>query len=86
MRRFFPEILLGSALVLNAAANILAMTAGTANTEVAGLHIFYQAFVHLRFGPATAMAWILGFLLIGFTVNQLRMLSRMEFRTVEDKR
>lgn len=68
----------------NAAANILAMTGGTAGTEVAGLHIFYQAFVHLRFGPATAMAWILAFMLIGFTVTQLRMLSRMEFRTTGD--
>jgi len=70
----------------NAAANILAMTGGTANTEVAGLHVFYQAFVHLQFGPATAMAWILGFILIGFTVNQLRMLSRMEFRTADKNR
>ncbi|MDI6774899.1 MAG: sugar ABC transporter permease [Verrucomicrobiota bacterium] len=69
----------------NAAANILAMTDGAANTEVAGLHIFHQAFVNLRFGPATAMAWILGFLLIGFTVNQLQLLSRLEFRTTDDK-
>ena len=36
------------------------MTAGQAGTEVAGLHIFYKAFVYLKFGPATAMAWILG--------------------------
>jgi multiple sugar transport system permease protein len=70
----------------NAAGNILAMTGGAAATEVAGLHIFYQAFVHLRFGPATAMAWILGFILIGFTVNQLQTLSRMEFRTAEDRK
>lgn len=61
--------------------NILAMTGGGANTEVAGLHIFYQAFVFLKFGPATAMAWLLGLMLIGFTVYQLRILSRLEFRT-----
>ena len=65
----------------NAEANILAMTGGAANTEVAGLHIFYKAFIFLKFGPATAMAWMLGFMLIGFTMYQLRMLSRLEFRT-----
>jgi hypothetical protein len=31
------------------------------------------------------MAWMLGFMLIGFTVQQLRMLSKMEFRTVGEK-
>jgi len=34
----------------------------------------------LNFGPATAMAWILGAMLIGFTLLQLQRLSRMEFR------
>lgn len=52
-------------------------------TEVVGLQIFYQAFFYLRFGLATAMAWILGALLIGFTVMQLQRLSRMEFRTAQ---
>jgi multiple sugar transport system permease protein len=69
----------------NAEANILAMTGGSSQTEVAGLHIFYKAFIYLKFGPATAMAWMLGFMLIGFTVQQLRMLSKMEFRTVGEK-
>lgn len=64
-----------------AGANILAMTQGGAGTEVAGLHIFYQAFTFLKFGPATAMAWILGFMLIVFTMYQLRILSRLEFKT-----
>jgi multiple sugar transport system permease protein len=62
-------------------AFILAMTGGASNTTVAGLHIFYQAYMHLKFGPATAMAWLLGFMLIGFTVHQLRILSRLEFKT-----
>jgi len=61
-------------------AFILAMTGGGSNTKVAGLHIFYKAYLYLKFGPATAMAWILGFMLIGFTVHQLRILSRLEFR------
>lgn len=65
---------------LHGSANILAMTGGASGTEVADLHIFYEAFIYLRYGPATAMAWIMAFLLIGFTVQQLRMLSRLEFR------
>jgi multiple sugar transport system permease protein len=60
--------------------NILVMTGGASNTEVAGLHIWFKAFTFLKFGPATAMAWMLGFMLIGFTVQQLTMLSRVEFR------
>ncbi len=63
-----------------AEANILAMTAGGADTEVAGLHIFYKAFLFLRFGPATAAAWMLATLLIGFTLYQMKVLSRVEFR------
>lgn len=64
-----------------ATANIMAMTGGGANTEVAGLHIFYKAFIYMKFGPATAMAWMLGFMLIGFTVYQLKILSKLEFKT-----
>ena len=63
-----------------AAGNILVMTGGASDTEVADLHIWYKAFTYLKFGPATAMAWVLGFMLIGFTVQQLRILSRVEFR------
>lgn len=66
-------------------ANILALTAGGANTEVAGLRIFYEAFTYLKMGPATAMAWLLGFMMIGFTVYQLRILSRLEFKTTGKK-
>jgi multiple sugar transport system permease protein len=66
-------------------AFILAMTGGSKGTEVAGLHIFYKAYLYLKFGPATAMAWVLGFMLIGFTVHQLRILSRLEFKTTGNK-
>ena len=69
-----------------AEANILAMTAGGARTEVAGLHIFYKAFVFLRLGPATAAAWMLACLLIGFTLYQLRILSRVEFRANREEK
>jgi len=64
-----------------ATGSILVMTGGGANTETVGLHIWYKAFTFLKFGSATAMAWMLGFMLIGFTVHQLRILSRVEFRT-----
>jgi multiple sugar transport system permease protein len=71
---------------LHASANILAMTGGASGTEVADLHIFYKAFMFLRFGPATAMAWVLGFMLIGFTIYQLQILSRIEFKTTGEKK
>jgi len=67
-----------------AEANILAMTGGGARTEVAGLHIFYKAFIFLRMGPATAAAWMLACMLIGFTLYQLRILSRVEFRANQE--
>lgn len=65
---------------------ILAMTGGANETEVAELHIFYKAYLYLKFGPATAMAWVLGFMLIGFTVYQLQILSRLEFKSTDTKK
>ena len=67
------------------AENILAMTGGGAGTEVANLKIFFEAFTFLKMGPATAMAWVLATMLIGFTVYQLRILARLEFRTTGEK-
>jgi len=68
----------------HAEGNVLAMTGGGADTNVAGLYIFQQAYIYLRFGPATAMAWLLGAMLIGFTLWQMRMLVGLEFRTSGD--
>jgi multiple sugar transport system permease protein len=64
---------------------VLAMTGGGpyapyGSSEVIGLHIFWQTFGGLRFGAGAAMAWILGSMLIGFTVMRLTKLSKMEFR------
>lgn len=65
---------------------ILAMTGGGpytetgGATEVIGLRLFYTTFGHLKFGEGAAMAWIIGALLIGFTVFQLKRLSNVEFR------
>ena len=69
----------------------LAMTGGGpytpyGQTEFVDLKIFLQAFGYLKFGIATAMAWILGAMLVGFTVIQLQRLSKMEFKTVDTAR
>lgn len=73
------------AAAFHGATNILIMTGGGPNglTEVVSLKIFYEAFSRLRFGPATAMAWVMGSLLVGFTVIQLKRLSQMEFKTTK---
>ncbi|MEO8824570.1 MAG: extracellular solute-binding protein [Chthoniobacterales bacterium] len=65
--------------------NILLMTAGGPNrgTEVTSLMIFYEAFLRLKFGTSTAMAWIIGSILVGFSIVQLRKLSQMEFKTAK---
>lgn len=62
---------------------VLVMTAGGPDgaTNVVGLEIFFNAYMFQRFGVATAMAWILGFILMGFTVFQMRRLSRLTFTT-----
>ena len=68
---------------------ILAMTGGGPYTEtggvteVIGLRLFYITFGHLQFGVGAAMAWIVGAMLIGFTVFQLKRLSNVEFRVAE---
>ncbi len=73
------------AAAFHGATNILIMTGGGPNgaTEVTSLLLFFEAFTRLRFGHATAMAWIIGSMLVGFTVLQLQRLSRMEFKTAK---
>lgn len=67
------------------ATNILIMTGGGPDrtTEVSALLLFFEAFTRLRLGHATAMAWIIGSMLIGITVLQLQRLSRMEFKAAK---
>jgi multiple sugar transport system permease protein len=66
---------------------ILVMTFGGPNeaTRVADLLIFEKAYLYLKFGLATTMAWMLSLLLMGFTVMQIKYISRMEFRTVKEE-
>ena len=61
--------------------NILVMTAGGPlySTQTLGLEIWYNAFLFLKFGYATAAAWVMGALLIGFTVYQLRVMKDLRY-------
>jgi len=62
--------------------NIFLLTFGGPGKEtmVMGLAIWQEAYVNLRFSVATAYAWILGGILIGFMVLQLRILRQVDFR------
>ena len=64
---------------------MLVMTGGGPDgaTTVVGLEIFLNAFMFQRFGIATAMGWIIGFILMGFTVYQMKKLSNMTFKTAD---
>ncbi len=63
--------------------NIFVMTGGGPEdaTMTTGLYIWYNAFMFLNFGLSSAMAWIMGALLIGFTLTQLRVLNKLQFRS-----
>jgi multiple sugar transport system permease protein len=50
-------------------------------TRTIGLDIWENAFMYLKFGYATAAAWVMGSILIGFTLVQIRSLTRMRFGT-----
>jgi len=65
------------------ADNVLVMTGGGPDyaSHVVGLEIFYNAYVYLRFGAAVAIAWILGLVLIGLTMLQMKRISRMSYTT-----
>lgn len=67
-----------------ASGNIFVMTGGGPEdaTMTTGLYIWYNAFMFLNFGLSTAMAWIMGALLVGFTLTQLRILNKLQFRNV----
>ena len=64
---------------------ILVMTGGGPMdaTTTLSLEIFFTTFMDLNYGLGTAMAWILGALLIGFTAYQMKLLSNAEFRTAD---
>lgn len=68
-----------------ATENIFVMTGGGPlyATHTIGLEVWYNAFMYLKFGYATAAAWIMGSLLIGFTMYQLRILRDIRFSAAQ---
>jgi len=66
--------------------NIFLMTGGGPGDEttVLSLAIWRDSFLYLKFSTATATAWALAAMLVAFTVVQLRVLSRVEFRRAEE--
>jgi multiple sugar transport system permease protein len=64
---------------------VLLMTGGGPDyaTHVVGLELFLKAYAFMEFGLASAMGWILAFVLLGFTVWQMSRLSRVTFRAAE---
>lgn len=65
--------------------NIFVLTGGGPlySTHTIGLEVWTNAFVFLKFGYATAAAWIMGSILIGFTVMQIRYLTTLRFSTAK---
>ncbi len=65
----------------SAMQNIFVMTGGgpADATRTLGIEIWFNAFMYLKFGYATAMAWILGSALIGFSILQMRIIRQVEF-------
>lgn len=63
--------------------NIFVLTGGGPlyATHTIGLEVWTNAFMFLKFGYATAAAWVMGAILIGFTVIQIRNLMKMRFST-----
>lgn len=61
--------------------NIFVLTMGGPlySTHTVGLEVWMNAFMFLKFGYATAAAWVMGAFLIGFTMIQIRSLLGMKF-------
>lgn len=60
---------------------VLVQTAGGPDyaTHTVGMEIWMNAFMYLKFGYATAAAWLMGSILIGLTIYQLRVLQNVRF-------
>ncbi len=67
--------------------NVFVLTQGGPlnSTRTLGLEVWQNAFMYLRFGYATAAAWVMGSILVGFTLVQIRSLMRMRFVAAAEK-
>ncbi len=65
--------------------NIFVLTQGGPlnSTRTIGLEVWQNAFMYLKFGYATAAAWVMGSILVGFTLIQIRTLLKMRFQTAK---
>jgi len=65
--------------------NVFVLTGGGPlnSTRTVGLEIWENAFMFLKFGYATAAAWMMGAILIGFTLVQIRSLTKVRFTTAK---
>jgi multiple sugar transport system permease protein len=65
--------------------NIFVLTQGGPlnSTRTIGLEVWQNAFMYLKFGYATAAAWVMGAILIGFTLVQIKSLLKMRFTTAK---
>ncbi len=65
--------------------NIFVLTQGGPlnSTRTIGLEVWQNAFMYLKFGYATAAAWVMGSILVGFTLIQIKTLLRMRFQTAK---
>lgn len=64
-----------------AAQNIFVMTGGgpAYATQTLGLEIWMNAFLYLKFGYATAAAWVMGAMLVGLTMYNLSFVKKLKF-------
>ena len=65
--------------------NIFVLTQGGPlnSTRTIGLEVWQNAFMYLKFGYATAAAWVMGSILVGFTLIQIKTLLKMRFQTAK---
>jgi multiple sugar transport system permease protein len=59
---------------------ILALSGNFPATYTFAVHLWFETFGLGNFGVGTAMSWIMAAILMGFTVGQLRILRKVEFR------
>jgi multiple sugar transport system permease protein len=63
--------------------NILALSGNFPATYTFAVHLWFETFGLGNFGVGTAMSWVMAAILMGFTVGQLRILRKVEFRRAE---
>jgi len=64
-------------------ANILALAGDYPATYTFAVHLWFETFGLGNFGVGTALSWIMAAILMGFTLAQLRILRKVEFRRAE---